>query len=157
MPKRENVRFFDTWEQAESAGFTPCKRCAPNTKTDQQTDVVARACRFIEEAETRLTRVWTQIRKNASVTEALYSAGYESSSRFYEKATAALGMKPMEYRKGGSGMTIRYATVRCYLGWALVAATERGICKIAFGDTPEFLRRVLEKDFPKAVLQDGGL
>nr|WP_183506061.1 bifunctional DNA-binding transcriptional regulator/O6-methylguanine-DNA methyltransferase Ada [Methylobacterium brachythecii] len=52
--KRENVRFYDTCEEAEAVGFRACKRCRPNeaSREDLQAQAVARACRLIEEAET---------------------------------------------------------------------------------------------------------
>lgn len=104
-------------------------------------------------AEKRLDRVRTQLQEGATVTDAIYNAGFESSSRFYETATSSLGMKPKEYRSGGQGVSIRYAIVQSYLGWVLVAATDRGICRIDFGDAPEILRKHLKTRFPQAELQ----
>ncbi len=104
--------------------------------------------------EKRLNRVRSNLQQNSTVTKAVYEAGYESGSRFYERATTSLGMKPSEYQKGGEGISIRYAIVQSYLGWVLVAATERGVCQIDFGDTPEILQKRLKTNFPKAKLQD---
>jgi AraC family transcriptional regulator, regulatory protein of adaptative response / methylated-DNA-[protein]-cysteine methyltransferase len=52
LPKRENVRFFTTCEEAERAGFRPCKRCRPNEPplAERQQAAVTRACRLIEDA-----------------------------------------------------------------------------------------------------------
>ncbi len=104
--------------------------------------------------EKRLNRVRNNLQQTSSVTTAVYEAGYESGSRFYETATTSLGMKPSAYQKGGRGVSIRYAIVQSYLGWVLVAATDRGICKIDFGDTPEILQTRLKTDFPEAEAQD---
>jgi AraC family transcriptional regulator of adaptative response/methylated-DNA-[protein]-cysteine methyltransferase len=90
--------------------------------------------------------------RRASVTEAIYDAGYGSSARFYEKSTALLGMTPTEYRAGGSELPIRFAIGECSLGSILVAATERGVCAILLGDDPEALAHDLEQRFPRAQL-----
>lgn len=104
--------------------------------------------------EKRLSRMRTNLEGDSTVTEAIYDAGYGSGSRFYEKGTDSLGMKPSQYRKGGEGLSIRYAIVQSYLGWVLVAVTERGICRIDLDDTPATLKTRLELNFPKAKLQD---
>jgi AraC family transcriptional regulator of adaptative response/methylated-DNA-[protein]-cysteine methyltransferase len=103
--------------------------------------------------EKRLGRVRDNLQQNSTVTEAVYEAGYESGSRFYETATAALGMKPADYQKGGEGLLIRYAVVQSYLGWVLIAATAHGICRIDFGDAPDTLLTRLTATFPEADLQ----
>lgn len=102
----------------------------------------------------RVNRAQESLANGTSVTETVYAAGYGSSSRFYDGATEALGMKPNEYRKGGAGMSIRMAVVPSYLGHVLVAATERGLCAITLGDDPETLRNGLQQRFPKALLVD---
>jgi AraC family transcriptional regulator of adaptative response/methylated-DNA-[protein]-cysteine methyltransferase len=89
------------------------------------------------------------------VTDALYDAGFASSSRFYENVTASLGMKPSEVRNGALRTRIHFAIRPSYLGWVLIAATERGICAIEFGETAEILRERLRAGFPKAELQEG--
>ncbi len=104
-------------------------------------------------AEKRAQRVRDELQKDSTVTDAIYNAGFESSSRFYETAVSSLGMKPGEYRKGGAGLSIRYATAQSYLGWILVAATGQGICRIDIGDTPQDLRARLQDSFPGAQLQ----
>lgn len=103
----------------------------------------------------RSDRVRRSLGQGARVTEAIYDAGFGSSSRFYEGATAMLGMIPKAYRDGGRGSEIRFAIAECSLGSVLVAATGRGVCAIAFGDEPEALVRDLEDRFPKAKLIGG--
>jgi AraC family transcriptional regulator of adaptative response/methylated-DNA-[protein]-cysteine methyltransferase len=90
-----------------------------------------------------------------SVTEAIYDAGYNSNSRFYESASERLGMRPREYRAGGTGAVIRFALAQCALGAILVAQSERGICAILLGDEPEALLNELQDTFPKARLIGG--
>ncbi len=86
------------------------------------------------------------------MTEAIYAAGFGSSSRAYEAAPAALGMTPAARRRGGAGETIRFVTLATPLGWALVAATERGICMTALGDERAALEALACERFPAAVL-----
>ena len=91
---------------------------------------------------------------DATVTEAIYEAGYGSNSRFYAAADDTLGMTPTAYRSGGAATTIRYAVGACSLGQVLVAASPKGICSIMLGDDPEALTRDLRDRFPKADLVD---
>ena len=102
----------------------------------------------------RLRQVRSRLQQDATVTGAVYNAGFGSSSRFYEHGTETLGMKPSTYRDGADGQHIRFAVVSSYLGWMLVAATSKGICAIEFGDNPEGLATGLRTRFPRAELQD---
>ena len=90
------------------------------------------------------------LKEGESITDAIYEAGFGSSSRLYEKSNSQLGMTPSAYSRGGKGMKINYTVVECSLGNLLVAATERGICSIAFGDTEKELEESLRKEFPRA-------
>jgi AraC family transcriptional regulator of adaptative response/methylated-DNA-[protein]-cysteine methyltransferase len=100
----------------------------------------------------RETRVRSRLRKGADVTSAMFDAGYNSSSRFYEGAAARLGMPPSTYRAGGAGATIRYALMDSPLGRLLVGATERGVCFVAMADSDAELRRRLAVEYPAAEL-----
>jgi AraC family transcriptional regulator of adaptative response/methylated-DNA-[protein]-cysteine methyltransferase len=103
-------------------------------------------------AARRAERARAALAQGASVTDALYAAGFNSSSRFYAGADAMLGMAPARFKAGGAGETIRFAVGACSLGAILVAATERGICAILMGDDPELLVHDLQDRFPKAQL-----
>lgn len=92
------------------------------------------------------------VKEGRSVTEAMYDAGYGSSSRLYEKAAAQLGMTPATYGKGGKGTKIAYTIVECHLGMLLVAATERGVCSVMLGDEMENLTSDLYHEFPQAEI-----
>lgn len=100
----------------------------------------------------RAERVREGLAQGASVTEAMYGAGFNSSGRFYATSTQHLGMTPGAFRAGGEGVTIRFAVGECSLGSVLVAASEKGICAILLGDNPEALARDLQDRFPKAEL-----
>jgi len=98
----------------------------------------------------RLARFKGHVKSGDAVTEALYNAGYGSSSRLYEKAPQQLGMTPASYRRGGQGIVIQYTIVACGLGRLLVAGTERGICAIRLGDSDRELESSLRGEFSAA-------
>jgi AraC family transcriptional regulator of adaptative response/methylated-DNA-[protein]-cysteine methyltransferase len=89
---------------------------------------------------------------NASITNAIYDAGFNSNSRFYEASGQLLGMRARDYRAGGAGTVIRFAVGQCSLGVILVAQSQRGICAISLGDDPDKLVRDLQDQFPKAEI-----
>ena len=91
----------------------------------------------------------------SNITDAIYDAGFNSNSRFYENADDLLGMRAREYRNGGLGSVIRFAIGQCSLGAILVAQSQRGICAILLGDDADTLLRNLQDRFPKAELQGG--
>jgi AraC family transcriptional regulator, regulatory protein of adaptative response / methylated-DNA-[protein]-cysteine methyltransferase len=104
----------------------------------------------------RQNRVRDALKGDKSVTEAIYEAGFNSSGRFYADAAKSLGMKPGEFRAGGANIEIRHATAPCSLGQILVAATDKGVCAIFFGDAPKALDQELHNRFPRAKLIAGG-
>lgn len=87
-----------------------------------------------------------------SVTGAVYAAGYSAPSRFYEATQGRLGMTPSAWVNGGKGVTIRWAVMETSLGPMLVAATDKGVCRLSFNEGPD----VLERRFPNAELVEGG-
>ncbi len=106
-------------------------------------------------AALRTRRAHEALRAAPRVTDAIYDAGFGSSSRFYGDAGASLGMSPSAFRAGGAGERIRWAVEPCALGAVLVAATEQGVCAIEFGDAPPVLVARLRERFPRAALVDG--
>jgi AraC family transcriptional regulator of adaptative response/methylated-DNA-[protein]-cysteine methyltransferase len=92
------------------------------------------------------------VKSGQNVTDAMYEAGYGSSSRLYEKAAAQLGMTPATYRKGGKGMKINYTIAESPLGLLLVAVTDKGICSVTLGDRSEDLTGGLRAEFPQAEI-----
>ncbi|WP_416048403.1 bifunctional DNA-binding transcriptional regulator/O6-methylguanine-DNA methyltransferase Ada [Cupriavidus basilensis] len=92
---------------------------------------------------------------NTSVTNAIYGAGFNSNSRFYEASDHLLGMRARDYLAGGTGAVIRFAVGQCSLGAILVAQSQRGICAILLGDDPDALVRDLQDQFRKAQLIGG--
>jgi AraC family transcriptional regulator of adaptative response/methylated-DNA-[protein]-cysteine methyltransferase len=92
------------------------------------------------------------LRSGSDVTRATLDAGFGSPSRMYDSAPAELGMAPSEYRRKGAGLTVRYASAPTSLGFVLIAATEKGICKIGFGDDDALLLDELRGEFANAQL-----
>jgi len=103
----------------------------------------------------RAGRVQDELTRTSTVTEAIYGAGFQSNGRFYAASSRLLGMTPSAFRKGGTGASIRFAVGECWLGAVLVAATEKGVCAILFGDDPDGLVRDLQDRFPKAQFVGG--
>lgn len=190
-PKRENVRFFATTEEARATGLRACLRCKPD-EARPGSDAVMRACRLIEESETapsldalaqaaglssfhfhrlfkdrtgvtpaayaaqvRDRRAKAALSGGASVTEAVYDAGFGAPSRFYDAAHARFGMKPSAWRKAGAGEAIRVTVAPCSLGQVLVAATDRGVSSIELGDDAAFMLDRFRRQFARAEVTDG--
>jgi AraC family transcriptional regulator of adaptative response/methylated-DNA-[protein]-cysteine methyltransferase len=188
-PKRENVEFFATAQEARAAGYRSCVRCKPD-EVGRDREAVAKAVQQIESADevpslseiaaavgyaphhfqrifTRDLGVspagyWRGIRakraaealvESEQVTGAIYEAGYSGPSRFYADAKERLGMTPSAWRDGGRGETIRYTIADSPLGPLLVAATQKGICRLTFDED----ETALAYRFPNAtIIPDDG-
>jgi AraC family transcriptional regulator of adaptative response/methylated-DNA-[protein]-cysteine methyltransferase len=100
----------------------------------------------------RLKRLQAGLKSGAGgVAGATFDAGFGSSSRVYERADGALGMTPASYARGGRGARITYGIAACALGLILVAATDRGLCRVELGNEPEALVAGLQAEFPAAA------
>lgn len=187
-PKRENIRFFATGEEARAAGLRPCLRCLPDDVT-REAAALKRVYKLLAEAEEapsleaiaaaasysphhfhrlfkratgvtpaayyrrlRGRRAEAALADNGRITDAIYDAGYSGPARFYADAKGRLGMTPSAWRDGGRGETIRWATAETDLGTMLVAATDKGICRLSFDEDEAELRR----RFPNATVAAGG-
>ncbi len=186
-PRRENVEFFETPQQAEAAGYRACKRCQPGGLS-RELAIVERACKVLDaDPQERLTlaqlsdavhvspfhlqRLFSRVvgvsprqyqaarradalrgalQRGDDVTRATHDAGFGSTSRMYDAAPAELGMTPSVYRRKGAGLVVRFATAESAIGIVLVAATAKGICKIAFGDDPAALEAELAQELSEA-------
>ena len=183
-PRRTQVMFFPIPEAAEREGFRACRRCHPAAANggDPAVALVREACRAIAAGEPprgdarrlarafkrvlgitprayaearRVSRFKQELKRRKHVSPALYEAGYSSTSRVYEHAHEQLGMTPATYARGGTGIGIAYVTVRTSLGRLLVAATERGVCRVALADDDAALEAELVAEFPAGrVVED---
>lgn len=86
------------------------------------------------------------------VTDAIYDAGYSGPSRFYAQSEGRLGMAASAWVDGGRGAVIHWAVVPTTMGAMLVAATDKGVCRLSFNETGDDLAA----RFPKATLIEGG-
>lgn len=193
-PLRRNVRFFESPQAAQFAGFRACRRCHPleGLVERRHTALVTRVCRRLETADeaptlaelgrlaglspfhlqrvfkahtglspkqyalaVRAARVRVELGRAATVTEALYAAGYGASSRFYETAGSKLGASPREFREGRP--EVRFTLVDSSLGRVLLAVTPRGLCQVSFGASDGPLERELAARFPSASRDDTAL
>jgi len=88
-----------------------------------------------------------------SVTDAIYDAGFGSSSRVYERVDTRLGMTPAQYREGGKDVAISYVSVDSVLGRMMIGATDRGLCFVQFAERDEDLLALLRAEYPAARLE----
>ncbi len=100
----------------------------------------------------RAERAAAALDDGARVTEAIYDSGYAAPSRFYADAGKRLGMTPSAWKAGGAGVTIRWSIAQTTLGQMLVAATDKGICRLSFDEDEGALRQ----RFPRAMIEPGG-
>lgn len=191
LPKRENVRFFDDFDGAETNGFRACLRCKPKSEAaNLQTKIVLRACKLLESEEQislkdlsarvdlsaahlqkmfkqiigvspekyaeakRLEKFKSELKKGNDVTDSMYEAGFNSSSRLYENVSEKLGMTPKTYAKKGKNMQINYTITDCNLGKLLVARTEKGVCAVTFSDDPAILAANLLAEYKNAEIAE---
>ena len=106
-------------------------------------------------AARRAQAVRAELARGGRVTDAIFDAGFNANSRFYEHADAMLGMKPTQYRAGGVDVRIEFAIGESSLGAILVARSPRGVCAISLGEDPDALLRELQDRFPRAELIGG--
>jgi AraC family transcriptional regulator of adaptative response/methylated-DNA-[protein]-cysteine methyltransferase len=93
----------------------------------------------------------TSLRQGSSVTDAIYEAGFGSSSRAYEGAQ--LGMTPARFAQGGKGERIGWCSAQTPFGWVIVGSTERGLCWLSLANTRSEAEASLRSEFPAAELR----
>lgn len=100
----------------------------------------------------RMQQFKQSLKAGDGVTDAIFSAGYGSISRVYGEAMRNIGMTPKAYQAGGAGETITYAWRNTALGLMAMAATDKGVCFVQFGEDEKSLLTKLQTEFPKAKL-----
>jgi AraC family transcriptional regulator of adaptative response/methylated-DNA-[protein]-cysteine methyltransferase len=191
-PLRANVRFFRTADEAQAAGFRPCRKCSAATAWGSSLDKrraaldqirayleayrertipLAELARLVKLSPFTVQRLFKRemgvsplqyqralkagalraaLKRAGSVTDAIYDAGFNSSSRAYEGAT--LGMTPARFAQGGRGERIGHAAARSPFGWMIVGATERGLCWLSLAGSRSEAEATLRAEFPAATL-----
>jgi AraC family transcriptional regulator, regulatory protein of adaptative response / methylated-DNA-[protein]-cysteine methyltransferase len=190
-PLRANARFFRTAQEAQAAGFRPCKKCSPmsdesapaagrpvdkvrahiernldrSVKLEELGRVAGMSPFTVQrlfksemgvsplqyQRALRANSLRGALKSGSSVTDAIYAAGFGSSSRAYDGSS--LGMTPARFRDGGRGEQIGYAAASSPFGWMIVGATERGLCWLALAATKTEAEATLRAEFPEAELR----
>jgi AraC family transcriptional regulator of adaptative response/methylated-DNA-[protein]-cysteine methyltransferase len=185
-PLKANARFFPTAEEAQAAGFRPCKKCKPTAAQGSPLDKIRAHIELhldrpvpLEELgrvsglspftvqrlfkremgvsplayqrALRARSLRSALKQGNTVTNAIYEAGFGSSSRAYDGAQ--LGMTPARFAKGGEGEKISFTTARSPFGWIVVGATARGLCWLALAGTSSEAEATLRAEFPLARLR----
>ena len=99
----------------------------------------------------RAARLRDALKQQGRVTDAIYDAGFGSSSRAYEGVQ--LGMTPARFAQGGKGEEIRWCSARSPFGWMVVGSTDRGLCWLSLGSTREEAEASIREEFPAAELR----
>lgn len=102
--------------------------------------------------QVRMRELKRRLRSASSVTDAIYDAGFESSSAVYGRLDLYLGMTPKAYRHGGKEVEISFAFGNTALGKVLIGATDRGVCYLQFGDSEHELLDQLVREYPNATV-----
>lgn len=104
----------------------------------------------------RIDSLKRNLKQETDIAGSVYASGFGSGSRVYEKSNAELGMTPGQYRDGGRGITITYASVPSPLGLMMLGATDRGLCFLQFGEDRTALLTALHHEYPHATLKPMG-
>lgn len=100
-----------------------------------------------------MARLKDGLREGNDVTKAPCNAGGSLSGQLREQARSQLGLRPASYGRGGTGARISYTIVDCALGRLLIAATELGVCYVAFGDSDSEIEGHLHREYPAAEIR----
>ena len=98
----------------------------------------------------RANKMRDALKKGEPVTDAIYAAGFGSSSRAYEGNQ--LGMTPARFAKGGEGERIGWCSALSPFGWVIVGVTERGLCWLSLAGPRAEAEAGLREEFPAATL-----
>ena len=92
------------------------------------------------------------LQSSDDTSEAIYAAGFGSTSRVYGVPGRNLGMSPKTYQKAGKDELIAYAVCDTKLGLLAMAATDKGVCFAQFGDSGEDLIAEIREEFKAATI-----
>jgi len=100
----------------------------------------------------RLRTLRKELRAGEDILQSIFASGFGSPSRVYEHVDTRLGMTPGQYRDGGEGVAISQVTLTTAIGLLLIGATDRGICFVQFGESPQALAGALRAEYPGASI-----
>ena len=98
----------------------------------------------------RLQSLKQNLQTSDNTLDAIYAAGYGSPSRVYGEPSRQLGMSPSSYSRQGQGEHISYAFGDTPFGLLAMAATDKGVCFVQFGDSEATLIEQLKHEFQQA-------
>lgn len=91
-----------------------------------------------------------------SLLDTALDAGLSGPSRLHDLSLKIEAMTPGDYAKGGADVVIDYSFHACPFGTALVMATAKGVCGLAFGDEGEDKKMLadMQARWPKAAYRN---
>ena len=98
------------------------------------------------------------LRSSASITDAIYDAGYGSVRAFYEKASSRLGMSPSDFAAGAPQHLLIWSSVNSVIGRLTCVAGPRGICLLMHSNdddatAPDSDGARIREEFPNAIIE----
>ena len=110
---------------------------AAGTDTRDLTELFRRWCGLSPKAfleAVTLNHAKQILRETPSVLDASYELGLSGAGRLHDLFVVHEAMSPGEWKTGGAGLTVSYGFHPSPFGRALIMATERGLCGLAFAD-----------------------
>jgi AraC family transcriptional regulator of adaptative response/methylated-DNA-[protein]-cysteine methyltransferase len=101
----------------------------------------------------RLRAFKSELRNGGDLLQSAWAAGFGSTSRVYEHGGSKLGVTPSQYRSGAAAVEISYLTISTAFGLLMIAATDRGLCFVQFGESEAALEQSLREEYPKASIE----
>jgi AraC family transcriptional regulator of adaptative response/methylated-DNA-[protein]-cysteine methyltransferase len=124
-----------------------------NFRTQPQVDAIAQAAGTDARRLNELFRRWCGLspnvflqsvtldnarkilRESPNILDASYELGLSGPGRLHDLFVAHESMSPGEWKTGGEGLTVYYGFHPSPFGSALIMATDRGLCGLAFADS----------------------
>lgn len=86
-----------------------------------------------------------------STLETAYQVGLSGNGRLHDLFVKMEACTPGEFRKRGDGLKINFEEIETPFGKAIIAETEKGICKLSFTDDQKFSENDLKEEFSNAI------
>ena len=102
-----------------------------------------------------LERAKAALAGQQSTLDAAWSSGFSGTGRLHDAFVTIEGMTPGEYKNGGANLRIIWRYAASPFGMVLIAATDKGICHMAFADNPDAALTNLRAEYPNAQLHEG--
>lgn len=104
---------------------------------------------------TSLERVKAALTGQQSTLDAAWSSEFSGTGRLHDAFVTIEGMTPGEYKNGGANLRIVWRYAASPFGMVLIAATDKGICHMAFANNPDAALTNLRAEYPNAQLHEG--